>query len=85
MYFSHILSWAIRQTSGKLLKRMNAQSWHWCMAIDAPFSGDIVTLLCFRPSVCASVRLYVDLVNTIETTPLCTFSSNLADMFTMMR
>ena len=51
--------------------------------------GDIVTLLWFRACVCACVRLSVrpsvDLVNTIETTPLHVSLSNLADMLTMMR
>ena len=51
--------------------------------------GDIVTLLWFRPCVRAwfrpSVRPCMDLVNTIETTPLLVFSSNLVDMSTMMR
>ena len=48
-------------------------------------SGDIVTLLWFRPSVCGSVRPCKDLVNTIETKPLHISLSNLADMSTMMR
>ena len=39
----------------------------------------------FRPSVRPSVRPCVDLVNTIETTPLHVSLSNLADMLTMMR
>ena len=43
--------------------------------------GDIVTLLWFR----ASVRPCVDLVNTMETTPLHVPFSNLADMLTMVR
>ena len=37
------------------------------------------------PCVGASVRPCMDLVNTIETTPLSVFSSNLADMLTMIR
>ena len=38
------------------------------------------------PSVRVSVCLSrFDLVNTIETKPLCAYSSNLADMLTMMR
>ena len=45
------------------------------------FGGDIEKLLWFR--VC--VRPSVDLVNTIETTPLRDSLSNLADMLTMMR
>ena len=40
------------------------------------------TLLWFRLCVCPS---RFDLVNTIETKPLCASSSNLADMFTLMR
>ena len=47
--------------------------------------GDIVTLLWFRECVCVSLRPCLDLVNTIETKPLCASLSNLADMFTMMR
>ena len=47
--------------------------------------GDIVTLLWFRVCVCLSVRPFVDLVNTIKTTPLHVSLSNLADMLTMMR
>ena len=46
------------------------------------YGGDIVTFLWFRPSVCPS---RFDLVNMIETQPLCAYSSNLADMFTMTR
>ena len=46
------------------------------------YGGDIVTLLWFRPSVCPS---RFDLVNMIETKPLCAYSSNLADTFTMTR
>ena len=37
------------------------------------------------PSVRPSVRSCVDLVNTIETTPLLVSLSNLADMLTKMR
>ena len=44
--------------------------------------GDCITLLWFRPCVCPS---RFDLVNTIETKPLCTYSSNLADIFSMTR
>ena len=48
--------------------------------------GDIVTLLWFRPCVRACVcPSRFDLVNTIETEPLCASSSNLADMFNMTR
>ena len=48
--------------------------------------GDIATLLWFRPCVCPCVcPSRFDLVNTIETEPLCASSSNLADKFTMMR
>ena len=43
--------------------------------------GDIVTLLWFRPW----FRPCMDLVNTIETTPLRVSLSNLVDMLTMMR
>ena len=46
------------------------------------YGGDIVTLLWFRPSVCQS---RFELVNMKETQPLCAYSSNLADMFTMTR
>ena len=47
--------------------------------------GDIVTLLWFRPCVRPSVCAWVDLVKTIETTPLHVSLSNLADMLTTMR
>ena len=47
--------------------------------------GDIVTLLWFRPSVRPWFRPCVDLVNTIETTPMHISLSNLADMLTMTR
>ena len=46
------------------------------------YGGDIVTLLWFYPSVCLS---RFDLMNMIETKPLCAYSSNLADMFTMTK
>ena len=46
------------------------------------YGGDIVTLLWFRPSVCSS---RFDLVNMIETKPLCAYSSNLAGTLTMTR
>ena len=50
------------------------------------YRGDIVTLLWFPLCVCACVcPSRFDLVNTIETKPLCAYSSNLADLFTLTR
>ena len=58
----------------------------WFMSHNYPHATrcgeDIVALLWFRPSISLSC---FDLVNTIETKPLCASSSNLADMFTMTR
>ena len=48
--------------------------------------GYIVTLLWFRPSVCASVRVsHFDLVNRKETKPLSVFSLNFIHILPMMR
>ena len=46
-----------------------------------PCGGDIVMPLWF----CAYIHPSVDLLNTIETTPLHVSLSNLADMLTMIR
>ena len=61
-----------------LLSLRNALRWGYSNAAVVP---------CVRPCVCVrpSGRPGVDIVNTIETTPLHVSLSNLADMLTMMR
>ena len=61
---------------GVLLSPRNKLRWGYSNAAVVP---------CVCVCVCPWVRPSVDLVNTIETTPLHVSLSNLADMLTMMR
>ena len=60
----------------EILSPRNALRWGYSNAAVVP---------CVCVCVCPCVRASVDLVNTIETTPLHVSLSNLADVLTMMR
>ena len=78
--------WTKWSLSGALLRWHKKQHMYGFATFVIPAQrvvrGYCITLLWFRACVCPS-RFY--LVNTIETLLLCAYSSDLADMFTMMR